>query len=294
MKQLLFILLLPVIVVVGSCNNNNDIVGGSGLIEATDVIVSSESAGRVTALNFIEGSDVVEGDTLLEIDASRLELELASANAGKQVAEAHLKTARVEVEKAYKTEQYAKSELDRVSKLVATNTATQKDLDQLEYQHSLSVIGLNASQAAISTIEAELKKIDADIARLKRQLLDCHPLSPISGTVIDKYVDKGELLAPGRPICKIADLDTVTVKVYLPANDFAGVKVGDSAHVDTESGETSYSGKIVWTSDEAEFTPKNVQTAKSRANLVYAVKVEIANSDDALKVGMPVFVTIAE
>ncbi|MEW5995642.1 MAG: HlyD family efflux transporter periplasmic adaptor subunit, partial [Candidatus Zixiibacteriota bacterium] len=134
-------------------------------------------------------------------------------------------------------------------------------------------------------------RLDADIDRLDRRLQDCYPIAPITGIVTDKYVETGELLTPGRPMAKISRLDTLWVKVYLPAADFARAKVGDPVVVDTESGGRQYAGAVVWTSEEAEFTPKNVQTRKSRANLVYAVKVRVPNSDGLLKIGMPVFVS---
>ena len=72
------------------------------------------------------------------------------------------------------------------------------------------------------------------------------------------------------------------------------IKLGDKAAIDTEEGNEQFDGTVVWTSSEAEFTPKNIQTKKSRANLVYAVKVKIDNSDNKLKIGMPVFVTMGE
>jgi len=82
--------------------------------------------------------------------------------------------------------------------------------------------------------------------------------------------------------------------VYLSAGNFANITVGDKATVDTEAGGKTYQGHVVWTSEEAEFTPKNVQTEESRANLVYAVKVRVENTDGSLKIGMPVYVTIGE
>jgi HlyD family secretion protein len=84
------------------------------------------------------------------------------------------------------------------------------------------------------------------------------------------------------------------VKVYLPAPEFAKVKIGDKAVIDTESGDEKYDGWVIWTAESAEFTPKNVQTKKSRTNLVYAVKVRVPNDDGTLKIGMPVYVTLEQ
>ncbi|MEE8575968.1 MAG: HlyD family efflux transporter periplasmic adaptor subunit, partial [candidate division Zixibacteria bacterium] len=104
----------------------------------------------------------------------------------------------------------------------------------------------------------------------------------------------GELIAPGKPILRIARLDSVWVKLYLPAADFASVKLGDAVTIDTETGSNRLKGRVIKTADEAEFTPKNVQTKQARADLVYAVKIAIDNSTRHLKIGMPVFVTMDE
>jgi HlyD family secretion protein len=287
-----FILTALVTISVTGCSQDNVVIGGSGFLEADEVIVSAETAGRVDSIRFGEGSQIGEGDTLLIIDPSRLELELESALAGQQVAEAGLQTANLQLEKARESERFVGAERDRIASLVKSGTATQKQLDQLEHEYAMAALGQRTAQANITAIEAELTKIGADIDRIKRQLRDCYPVAPIKGTVTEKLVEKGELLAPGKAIAKISRLDTLWVKVYLPTADFAEIKVGDKATVDTEAGEKTYSGEVVWTSEEAEFTPKNVQTRKSRTNLVYAAKVRVANSDGYLKIGMPVFVTI--
>lgn len=274
------------------CNRSNDVAGGSGLLEADEVIVSAEATGRVESIRFDEGSQVEEGDTLLIIDPSRLELELESALAGQQVAQARLQTVNLQLEKARESERFVGAERDRIASLVKSGTATQKQLDQLEHEYAMAALGQRTARANISAIKAELTKIEADINRIRRQLQDCYPVAPMKGTITEKLVEKGELLTPGKPIAKISRLDTLWVKVYLPTADFAEIKVGDRTTVDTEAGGKQYSGEVVWTSEEAEFTPKNVQTRKSRTNLVYAAKVRVANSDGHLKIGMPVFVTI--
>ncbi|HWR82659.1 MAG TPA: HlyD family efflux transporter periplasmic adaptor subunit [Candidatus Deferrimicrobium sp.] len=288
--RIVVILLLPFL---SGCGKNDTTAGGSGLLETDEAVVSAETAGRVISLRFDEGSQLREGDTLLMIDASRAELELRSAIAGQQVAHARLQSSRLQLLQTEETEQFAASERRRVESLVRSGTATPKQLDQLEHEHTLAEVARQAAAANIAAIEAELGKIEVDLGRIRRQLQDFYPVSPSAGTVTEKYVELGELLVPGKPIAKISRLDTLWVKVYLPTGDFASVRVGDQATVDTESGGIRYTGTVVWTAGEAEFTPKNVQTRKSRTNLVYAVKVRVANTDGNLKIGMPVFVTIA-
>jgi HlyD family secretion protein len=280
------------LVMISGCSSDTKTIGGSGLLEADEVIVSAETAGRVETIRFDEGTPVNKGDTLLIIDPTRLELQLESALAGQNVARARLESARLQFEQAKESERFVSAERDRIATLVRAGTATQKQLDQLEHEYTSAVLARRAAQANVAAIEAELTKIEADINGLIRQLEDCCPICPTTGTVTEKYIEAGELLAPGKPIAKVSHLDTLWVKVYLPTGDFAQVQIGDKAVVDTEAGDKQYHGQVIWTSEEAEFTPKNVQTKKSRTNLVYAVKVQVANTDGLLKIGMPVFVTI--
>jgi len=283
-----------IILLLAGCGNNNDHTGGSGLIEADETVVSAETSGRVLERLFEEGSVVSEGDTLVIIDQSRLELQLESAVAGQNVVEAGLSIADLKVSQTKSTEEFAQKELDRVARLLRSGTANQKQYDQVEFEKDQSLIARETAEAEIARLQAELMRTNTEIAHLQRLLDDCFPLAPLSGVVTEKYVQTGELLTPGKPIARITQLDSVWVKVYFPAGSFANIELGTHAAVSTESGGGEYNGTVVWTSPEAEFTPKNVQTEESRADLVYAIKVRIPNTDNSLKVGMPVFVTVGD
>jgi HlyD family secretion protein len=274
------------------CSNNDHEPAGSGLIETDEVVVSAEVAGRVTARFFDEGTELARGDVLLSIDSTRTVLQIDAADASIAAAQANLETAVSRLAQAKESESFARSELDRVSRLLAGGSASQRQYDTAKFEHDSAVKTRQTAEAQIASVRAEIERMRAERARLERELADATPRSPIAGTVLEKYVEAGELLAPGRPIAMIANIDTVYVKVYLNAGAFAGIRLGQKAVVDTESGGRTFPGTVVWTSDEAEFTPKNVQTKESRAGLVYAVKVSVPNPDRTLKVGMPVYVTI--
>lgn len=274
------------------CGSNDGLIGGSGLIEAAESVISAESAGRVVQHRFNEGTSVSVGDTLVVIDPSNLELELAAARSGLDVLRAQLVAARVQVKQTTTAEEYAQSEFARVERLLQSGTATQRQFDQVEFERNQASLTGESAQAQVRILDAQLTRTEADIARLERRRADCYALSPLDGIVTEKFVEPGELLSPGKAIARIARLDTVTVKVYLTTDRFAGVKLGDRAVVRTESGNREFPGTVIWTSDKAEFTPKNVQTEEARADLVYAVKVSIPNPDRTLKIAMPVFVRL--
>lgn len=292
MRYMLLIPLTLALAALLGCKGNDRAVGSSGFVEADESIVSAEVSGRVERRLVSEGASVRIGDTLLITDKSKLELQSNALSAARQVTEATLSSVRLAVERARKAEEFATSERDRVDRLIKSGSATQKQLDQLAYEAAQATIARRTAEANVTATNAQLEKTDADIALLNRQIDDCAPLSPLDGIVTETYVDPGELVNPGKAMLKIARLDTVWVKVYLPADEYASVKLGDAATISTETGAAEYTGTVTWTSAESEFVPKNVQTKESRSDLVYAVKVAIPNPQNALKIGQPVYATI--
>jgi HlyD family secretion protein len=113
--------------------------------------------------------------------------------------------------------------------------------------------------------------------------------SPSDGIVLNKYVNEGEMVVAGKPLIKIADLSVLELHCYISGDQLSLVKLGDQVKVLFDTGKTemeSLSGTVSWISDQAEFSPKIIQTKKERVKLVYAMKVKVAN-DGRLKVGMP-------
>lgn len=278
-----------------ACDNNDHGIGGSGFIEATSVVVSSETSGRLERLFVDEGDLIHAGSPIGVIDSSTIKLELGKAQAQRQSAVTALDIAKIAIEQADEDARLAKKEFERISTLAKKGSANQQQYDQTENRFEQSKLAQRHARATRDAKNADVARIDAEIALLKRQLANCYPAAPITGTVIDKLAEPGELLGPGKPIVEIAKTDTVWVKVYLPPAHLAAIRLGGSAKVDPEDGRHQpLSGKIVWISDEAEFTPKNVQTAEARADLVYAVKVNVLNREGILKIGMPVMVRIEQ
>ncbi|MCX6826711.1 MAG: efflux RND transporter periplasmic adaptor subunit [candidate division Zixibacteria bacterium] len=279
----IFILLLV------SCGGRNISPGGSGLIEATEVIISSEAAGQLKWLSFNEGDQIEINDTIGIIDTTTIILNLREVEALKRTAETRRQTASLAIEQAEFNLELAIKEYERVSELIKTGCINRQQYDQTETAYNQTILFKKQTLAAYNATQAEMDRIIAQSDLLKRQYRNCFPLSPVSGTVVNKYVEVGELIGIGKPLIQVARLDTIWVKVYLPSSDLIKIKLGSAAIVDPEDGRKEpFSGMVSWISDVAEFTPKNVQTKESRADLVYAVKITIPNPDNSLKIGMPV------
>ncbi len=276
-----------------SCGGNSLAPSGSGLIEATEVVVSAKTAGHIKQLYINEGDVVLTNDTVALIDTTMTRLRLNQAEALRLSAKAQLEIAGINIEQVLLNLSLAKKEFDRVKRLIKTGSVNQQQYDKAETAYNQAVLSKKQAEAAKRSAEANLQKINAEIAILNQQFSDCFPQAPNKGVVSDKFVEVGELVSIGAPLIKIAGLDTVSVKVYLPASDLTQIKLGDKAEIDPEDETTRpLTGLIMWISPKAEFTPKNVQTKKARANLVYAVKIIIPNPQQILKIGMPVSVKI--
>jgi len=290
-RMLIIQLLLPFILI--ACDTDNGSIGGSGMIETTEVVVSAESSGQLEKLYVAKGDKIEENAVIGLIDTTTVVLRLKQAQAMYRAALVKLTSDSLNISSTKLTSELAKKEFGRVQKLIASGSVNQQQFDNAENAMRQAELMFSGARAALRATEADIARIESEIALIEKQLSDCHPRSPLTGTVVEKFIEAGELVKPGKALVKIASLDTVEVKIYLPPQDLTSIQIGGRAEVNPEDGRTEMiTGTIIWISPQAEFTPKNVQTKEARADLVYAVKVKIPNSDQALKIGMPVSVSI--
>jgi HlyD family secretion protein len=276
-----------------SCNNRDISPGGSGFIEATEVMVSSEASGQLKALRFDEGDQIMPGDTIGEIDTVTIRLRLHQAEATKQMTQTKVKVSDIAIQQVAYNLDLAKKEFERGTSLLQSGSITQQQYDKIETAYNQTVLSKEQADAAHEAAVSETAQVESGIRLLHKQLNDCFPISPAAGIIVNKFIKVGELIGTGLPLLKIAKLDTVWVKVYVSPQDLTKITLGGHAQIDPENGQKQpMDGKVSWISDEAEFTPKNVQTKEARADLVYAVKITIPNPGKILKVGMPVSVKI--
>lgn len=273
-----------------SCTKDNE-YQATGYFEATEVTLSAQTAGTLLGTNFSEGDSIVAGQRLALVDTmalhyKRLQLahQLSAIKAG--VPDIALQLASLRQERTKMLE-----ERERVERLLAGGAAIQKDLDDINSAIRVLDDRIRAQQ---STLDKTAMATDDNAMALAMQLEqamisldDCSIVTPISGTVLTKYVEPGEYVAPGKPIAKVADLSKMYLRAYFTSTQLASIKIGEKVTVVADYGGDTmreYHGTIVWISDKSEFTPKNIQTDDTRANLVYAVKIAVDN-DGLIKIG---------
>lgn len=274
-----------------SCNRGNDF-DATGTFEATETTLSAEATGKIIAFDAEEGATVREGQLLGCIDSTTLVLQREVLK--KQ--QAALLASRPDVQKqvAALRAQIAKqeTELARIKKMRAGEAATGKQVDDAESQLLVLQSNLDATlqtlHSSAATVDGNAAALEAQMRLLDDQIAHCRIVAPADGTVLVRYVQRGEMVALGKPILKVADLEQVYLRAYFTSDQLAHVKLGQEVTIVADFGGSEqhrYKGTVTWIASESEFTPKGIQTRNSRANLVYAAKIAVKN-DGRLKIGL--------
>lgn len=288
MKRIVYI---AVALLAVSCSREAEF-DAQGTFEATEVVVSAEANGKILNFDIAEGAKV-EADKLVGIiDSVQLHLQRKQLQAQQSALLASRPDVKAQV--ASLKEQIAKqrAELQRVEKMLHSGAATTKQRDDIEAQITVLDAQLSATLSTLdkntATINENAAAIEAQIELLKDRIMKCQIISPVSGTVLVKYAEAGELATVGKPLMKVADLDNIYLRAYFTSDQLADIKLNDEVAVTADFGgdkRYDYEGRVAWISAQSEFTPKNIQTRDSRANLVYAVKIAVKN-DGRLKIGL--------
>jgi HlyD family secretion protein len=277
-----------------ACNRSRE-PDAYGTFEAEEVVVSSETTGELLMFTPVEGEQIQRGATVAIVDTTQLALERQQAVAQRQAtgsrgSEVAQQIRVLEIQRAIARRSY-----DRTRRLFAEKAATAQQLDQAERDYRVLGAQIDALRAQGQSVAREASSTQARIAQISERVEQSRIENPIRGTVLATFVHRGELVQPGQPLYRIADLDTLTLRAYVSETQLHAVRLGSRVEVRIDSGEGKTSaipGIVAWVSSKAEFTPTPIQTRDERADLVYAVKVRVPNPKGALKIGMPADVTL--
>jgi len=251
----------------------------SGTVEAVEIDLAFKAGGRIAYMKYDEGDKVAEGDTVAELTHQEIEAQIQLAEDLISAARARLKSLKIEKETAERN-------LKKVANLVPAGGATEAQKEDLQD----NIRGLEAAiEAASSEIESAKSRKDLLLINFENEYLT----SPISGVVLLRSAEPGEIARQGQTILTVIDYSRLKIKVYVPEEYLGRVKTGQSAGIIIDSFDDKiFPGVITNISPKAEFTPKNIQTKKERLKTVYAVTVSSSDHDGVLKPGMPCDVII--
>lgn len=308
---LIAILVSSLFVMFCSKNKRNNSISASGTIEATEVVISSKSAGEIISIYFKEGMNINAGDTLCIVDHKDLDIQLKQAESALNLADAQLrlvlKGARQEeidqaselVNQALAQLKNAEDDLKRLKSLYENNSVTSKQLDdattrytiaEAQYKSALKVLERIKAGARTEEIEmARSRKTQAEavVESIKKRIDDCAIVSSVSGTITEKLVEKGELIGLGTQVARVMNLNKVWLMIYVGETQLGKIRLGQKVKITIDSSDKTFTGEVTYISPNAEFTPKNIQTKEERVRLVFGIKIEIDNKEHILKPGMP-------
>lgn len=275
----------------GACTSQKKDIA-EGIFEATEITVSAETSGKIIEFSVEEGDCLSEQQKVALIDTLQLNLQREQLRCSQLATLSSRPDIEEQVSHLKQQITNAKVERNRLVRLLADGAATEKQLDNANQSIATLEKQLASLRSQLSTqteaLNGQAKTIEAQIAQIDDKIRRSIVLSPIAGTVLTKYAEAGEIITPGKPLYKIADLGKIYLRAYLTSTQLANVSIGQKVVVTAIYGDDQskdYEGVIQTIASQSEFTPKTIQTNDSRANLVYAVKIAV-NNDGRLKIGL--------
>jgi len=298
----------------------NGALTASGTVEATDADLGFQVAGRVLEISVEEGDAVPAGRELARLDTRELDAALVGAQAQLEAAVARLVelergarpqevvTAEAAVRAAATRAEEARTERERATTLFDGGAISRQALDRAASAYEVAAAGLEQAEEQLALVEegprtetvraqtAVVAQARANVARAEATLANAVVTAPFDGIVTIVHREPGESVTPGAPAITLLAPDDRWVRIYVPENQMGRVQLGLRAAIVSDTyPDRVYDGEVIFVGSEAEFTPRNVQTAEERTKLVYPVRVRV--SDDPgfeLKPGIPVDVTLLE
>ncbi len=290
MKKIIALQLL--LLLFAGCKKSAKDYDATGVFEATETTVYAEQNGVLLSFNVEEGSQLAAGQEVGLIDTTQIWLQLKQLETTKQVYSSQKPDTQKQI--AALREQLAKArrEQQRYSELVRDGAAPSKTLDDAKANVQVLQRQLDAQLSTLdnqnATLNNQIAATSVQVSQLSDQLRKCHIAAPMAGTVLEKYVERGEFVTASKPLFKLADTQNMYIRAYLTSAQLKDVRIGQQVKVFADYGKgakTEYPGTVSWISGKSEFTPKTIVTDDERADLVYAVKILVQN-DGNIKIGM--------
>ncbi|RKD31235.1 HlyD family secretion protein [Thermohalobacter berrensis] len=330
-KKGILLIIVTILILSGCTNTENKKLVYTGFVEAEEINIPSEIGGVIKRVLVKEGQNIEKGTTIAEIDTTSLEIQLKQLKAQLKSAKAqleelkegtrseeidlartNLENAKVVLDGAKKNYEYRLERLEKIEKMYKENGASEQQVKDAKalvdeaytkmksaeknYYSAKSRLDLllkGPRGQKIKAAEGKVEGIIAQIELLEYQISKGKIKSPINGTVENINFNKGELIPKGGNIASVIDLDNLWVKVYIPEKYLHRVSLGDELNLySNHLKDEEIKGKIIYISNEAEFTPKNVESKENKEEMVFEVKVEINDKKRVLKPGMLVDVRL--
>lgn len=289
MKKLKNTLLISTIsLLLFSCNDSDNRADGYGNFEATEIDISAENNGKLQQFKIKEGEQLEANVLIGYIDTNTLSLKREQLAVAKEILYSKSNGVLSQIDVLRAKLKNASTNKKRIENLIKDNAGTTKQLDDINGEIEIIKQQIRSIEIQNASVVNEVKSINVQVKQLQDQIQKSKIINPLKGTVLAKYAELNELVSFGKPLYKIADLSEMVLRVYVSEKQLASIPIGMEVKVKIDAGDDlkTYKGTVSWIADQAEFTPKIIQTKEERVALVYAVKVNVKN-DGSLKIGLP-------
>ncbi|MCG2634841.1 MAG: efflux RND transporter periplasmic adaptor subunit [Gammaproteobacteria bacterium] len=264
------------------------IIYGNGHVEGVEIRVTAEVTGRVLESSMVEAQQIGRGELLVQLDTDEINIELAGTLAEKKSLTVQLKALQAEVTTGQHHLKTAEAELVRIRRLSSQQLASRAQLDRAENDQRDAGSQLAARLAQLDMVVAQIEVVEhrAELLRTRRD--KARITAPLSGTVLVKGVEPGEVVLPGQIIAVMVDLSQMELKVYVPETDIGRIKLGTAARIRVDAFPHHwFEGRVARVDANAQFTPRAVHMPDERVRMVFGVTLDVDNPDGFLKPGMP-------
>jgi HlyD family secretion protein len=252
------------------------IASGNGRIEAKLVDVAAKEPLRVKEMLVREGDLVKPGQVLVKMDTVTLDAQLAEANANVMAAEQRLAGANASIVKQKSEVELAGVEANRSRRLVQEGAGSQREVDVRKTQLETTKATLGEANAGVRTAREQVEAARANAATIQTRINDATLRSPVTGRVLYRLAEPGEVLGPGGKAVTLVNLEDVYMEIFLPSEQAAVLKIGAEGRITVDFDPTrAVPGYVSFVSPEAQFTPKQVETKSEREKLMFRVKIQL-------------------
>ncbi len=251
------------------------IVAGNGRIEGKLVDVSAKEPLRVKQILVEEGAMVKPGQVVARLDTTTLEAELAEATAAIDAAQERLAFSKASIVKQRSEIKLAEVEVTRSERLVAQGAGSQRELDVRRSKLETTQATLAEAEAMLQTSTQRVEVAKAGAKTIQTRIDDATLRSPVTGRVLYRLAEGGEVLAPGGKAVTLVNLEDIYMEIFLPSKEAAALKVGAEGRITVDYDKRAVAGYVSFVSPEAQFTPKQVETKSEREKLMFRVKIQL-------------------
>ncbi len=290
---LIFLSVLGYLVLIQSKKKPDGLIILSGRIEGRQISVSPKVQGRIIKLLRDEGDKVRKQELLCEIDSDQITARYRSQLENSEAAFFSVAQAKANLGRAKASFEKSKADYDRYSHLLQEELVSKSEFDRIKMQYESSLAEVEAALKVIAQAEANHRASKEKLREILSELNETKIYAPSDGVILTRPVEIGEVVNPGSVLYVIVDPNRLYVKVYVPEPDIGKLKLGAPARIYIDAyPDKFFNGRVTKIYEQAEFTPKNVETKEERVKLVFGVEVSVENPEGILKPGMPADVVI--